>query len=192
MINVVIFGAPGSGKGTQSAFMIEHYGLYHISTGDVLRDHISRKTELGEIARSYIDKGNLIPDDLMIDILASVIDEHRSDASKGFIFDGFPRTIAQAEAMDKLLADRGMRLNCVVGLDVPDEILIERLVNRGKESGRSDDNPETIRDRIALYYKVTSPLKDYYCRRGLFHSVKGWGDIDLITAGVWKIIDDSK
>lgn len=163
----------------------------HISTGDVLRDHIARKTELGEVAKSFIDKGQLIPDELMISILGDVIDSHKDKAQNGFIFDGFPRTIAQAQALEGLLADRDMKLNCVVGLDVPDEVLIERLVNRGKESGRSDDNLETIKDRIAVYYKVTSPLKDYYCERNLFHSVKGWGDIDKITASVWAVIDNS-
>ena len=144
MLNIVMFGAPGSGKGTQSEVLIKTYGLFHISTGDVLRDNIKRGTELGKTAKGFIDKGQLIPDNLMVDILASVVDDHRDEAKNGVIFDGFPRTIAQAEALEKMLDERGTSVSAVIGLDVPEEILIGRLLNRGKESGRSDDNLSMI------------------------------------------------
>ena len=140
MLNIVIFGAPGSGKGTQSENLIEHYKLFHISTGDVLRDHIKRGTELGKTAKEYIDQGQLIPDELMIGILAQVIDDNKKKAKKGVIFDGFPRTIPQAEALETLLNERGTSVSAVIGLEVPEQELIDRLVKRGQMSGRSDDN----------------------------------------------------
>ncbi|MDE5552060.1 MAG: adenylate kinase, partial [Muribaculaceae bacterium] len=147
MLNLVLFGAPGSGKGTQSAKIIDQYGLYHISTGEVLRDHIARGTELGKIADTYISKGQLIPDDLMIRILEDVLDNEASD-KKGVVFDGFPRTIPQAVALNEMLTKRGSDLHAVIGLEVPEEELIERMLNRGKETGRADDNPETIKNRL--------------------------------------------
>ena len=134
MLNIVIFGAPGSGKGTQSDNLIKTYNLFHISTGDVLRDNIKRGTELGAIAKAYIDKGQLIPDNLMIDILASVLDDHREEAANGVIFDGFPRTIAQAEALETMLQERGTSVTTVVGLEVPEQELIDRILLRGKLS----------------------------------------------------------
>ena len=173
MLNIVMFGAPGSGKGTQSDMLITTYELFHISTGDVLRDNIKRGTDLGKTAKDYIDKGQLIPDDLMTSILASVVDEHAEEAKYGVSFDGFPRTIAQAEALDKMLAERGTSISAVIGLDVPEEILVERLLLRGKESGRSDDNLETINDRLKVYHKSTAPLKEYYAEKGLLHMIKG-------------------
>ncbi|MDE6306693.1 MAG: adenylate kinase, partial [Muribaculaceae bacterium] len=141
MFNLVIFGAPGSGKGTQSEKLIAEYGLHHISTGELLRSHIKQDTELGRVADKYISKGQLIPDELMIDILASELDAHPE--VKGVIFDGFPRTIPQAQALKKMLAERGTKVHAVVGLEVEEKELIDRLVKRGIESGRSDDNPET-------------------------------------------------
>ena len=145
MLNIVIFGAPGSGKGTQSDNLIKTYNLFHISTGDVLRDNIKRGTELGAIAKAYIDKGQLIPDNLMIDILASVLDDHREEAANGVIFDGFPRTIAQAEALETMLQERGTSVTTVVGLEVPEQELIDRILLRGKLTGRSDDNQHVER-----------------------------------------------
>lgn len=161
MLNVVIFGAPGSGKGTQSERIIEEYGLFHISTGDVLREQIARGTELGKTADSYISKGQLIPDELMVDILAHVLDSHE-ESKKGVIFDGFPRTIAQAEALTRMLAERNAQVDVVLGLEVEEEELIDRLLKRGQVSGRSDDNMETIQKRLDVYHNQTKPLKDFY------------------------------
>lgn len=178
MLNLVIFGAPGSGKGTQSAKLIDTYGLYHISTGEVLRDHIRRGTELGKIADSYISKGQLIPDDLMIQILDDVLEQHAD--TNGVVFDGFPRTIPQAEALTKLLEKRGTELHAVIGLEVPEEELVERMLNRGRETGRADDNPETIKNRLEVYRNQTMPLRDYYKNEGKYLSIAGSGIVDEI------------
>lgn len=179
MFNIVIFGGPGSGKGTQSEKLIERYGLTHISTGEVLRNEIARGSELGKIADSYISKGNLIPDDLMVNILDGEVDRLAS-SSKGFIFDGFPRTIAQADALAKMLAKRGDKIHAVVGLEVPDSVLTERLLERGKSSGRADDNAETIGKRLEVYHNTTSPLRDYYIASGEYKGIHGLGSIDEI------------
>lgn len=179
MLNLVIFGAPGSGKGTQSSKIIDTFGLHHISTGELLRDHIARGTELGRTADAYISKGRLIPDDLMIDILDHELDTNLKDAN-GVIFDGFPRTIPQAEALDKLLAKRGTSIDCVIGLEVPEEELVNRLIERGKESGRADDNAETIKNRLDVYHNQTEPLKGHYNSKGKYIPVKGSGIVDDI------------
>ncbi len=179
MYNLVVFGAPGSGKGTQSARMIDEYGLYHISTGELLRDHIARQTELGRIADEYISQGHLIPDDLMISILENTLDSNPETAS-GVIFDGFPRTIPQAEALNGMLERRGAKVNAVIGLEVDDAELIDRLLKRGQESGRSDDNLETINERLNVYNKQTAPLRDFYIKEGKYHAIKGSGSIDDI------------
>lgn len=179
MYNLVVFGAPGSGKGTQSARMIDEYGLYHISTGELLRDHIARQTELGRIADEYISQGHLIPDDLMISILENTLDSNQETAS-GVIFDGFPRTIPQAEALNVMLERRGAKVNAVIGLEVDDAELIDRLLKRGEESGRSDDNLETINERLNVYNKQTAPLRDFYIKEGKYHAIKGSGSIDDI------------
>ena len=177
MINLVIFGGPGSGKGTQSDLMIEEYGLFHISTGEVLRDHINRGTELGKIADSFISVGKLIPDELVVNLLGKTLDENKDKIGNGVIFDGFPRTIEQAKALQPLLAERNMQLNVVVGLEVSDEELTERLIKRGKESGRSDDNKETIKKRLDVYHNQTSPLREYYVKEGLYEPINGSGAI---------------
>ena len=179
MYNLVVFGAPGSGKGTQSARLIDEYGLYHISTGELLRDHIARDTELGRIADSYISKGQLIPDQLMIDILSQTRDENPETAN-GVIFDGFPRTIDQAKALKEMLAKHNSKVHAVIGLEVPDEELVDRLLKRGLESGRSDDNLETIEKRLKVYNEQTAPLRDYYMSEGKYHGIKGFGAIDDI------------
>ena len=158
MLNIVIFGAPGSGKGTQSERIVEKYGINHISTGDVLRAEIKNGTELGKTAKGYIDQGQLIPDELMVDILASVFDSFKD--SKGVIFDGFPRTIPQAEALKVMLKERGQDISVMLDLDVPEEELMTRLIKRGKESGRADDNEETIKKRLVVYNTQTSPFED--------------------------------
>ncbi|MBQ9585309.1 MAG: adenylate kinase [Muribaculaceae bacterium] len=189
MLNIVIFGAPGSGKGTQSENLITHYKLFHISTGDVLRDHIRRGTELGKTAKEYIDQGQLIPDELMIGILAQVIDDNKDQAQNGVIFDGFPRTIPQAEALETLLNERGTSVSAVIGLEVPEEELIDRLVKRGQMSGRSDDNEETIKKRLDVYHNQTSPLQEFYKEKGLYRAIKGIGTIDGIFEDIKKAID---
>ena len=187
MINIVLFGAPGSGKGTQSAKIIDQFGLYHISTGEVLRDHIARGTELGKTAESYISKGNLIPDELIVDLIAHVIDNEAREA-KGVVFDGFPRTMPQAEALRDMLEARGSRVHAVVGLEVPEEELIERMLNRGKETGRADDNLDTIKNRLDVYHNQTHPLKEYYLKDGSYLPVNGSGSVeeifDCIAAGI--------
>lgn len=179
MLNLVLFGAPGSGKGTQSAKLIDEYGLYHISTGEVLRDHISRGTELGKVAEGYISKGNLIPDELMIQILDDVLEKEASD-KKGVVFDGFPRTIPQAEALKGLLRKRNTDLHAVIGLEVPEEELMERMIRRGQETGRADDNPETIKSRLNVYHNQTLPLKEYYTKEGKYLPINGLGVVDDI------------
>ncbi|MDL2208996.1 adenylate kinase [Parabacteroides sp. OttesenSCG-928-O15] len=178
MLNVVIFGAPGSGKGTQSEKIISEFGLDHISTGDVLRAEIKSGTELGKIADSYISKGQLVPDELIVDILAKVLDEKKNE--KGVIFDGFPRTIPQAEALKKMLNERGTDVSVMLNLQVKESELIERLLKRGQSSGRSDDNLETIQSRLEVYHKQTAPLADYYIKEGKHVAIEGVGTIDDI------------
>ena len=191
MLNIVIFGAPGSGKGTQSDKLIDHYKLFHISTGDVLRDNIRRGTELGQIAKGFIDQGQLVPDELIIDILAQVLDENKDKASEGVIFDGFPRTIPQAVALEHLLADRGTQIDAVVGLEVPEEELIKRILLRGQLSGRADDNEETARKRLEVYHNQTSPLKAYYEEQGKYRAINGLGSIDDIFELIKEALDNN-
>lgn len=192
MFNLVIFGGPGSGKGTQSDLLIEEYGLFHISTGEVLRDQISRGTELGKIADSFISGGNLIPDDLMINILGKVLDENADKVANGVIFDGFPRTIDQAKALTTLLEERNMKLNVVIGLEVADEELTKRLIKRGQDSGRSDDNAETIKKRLDVYHNQTSPLRDFYINEGVYAAIEGNGSIADIFADIKVAVEKSK
>lgn len=188
MFNLVIFGAPGSGKGTQSEKLIDRYGLTHISTGEVLRKEIAAGTQLGQVADSFISKGHLIPDELMIQILATEVDR-LLPASKGFIFDGFPRTINQAEELSRMLEERGEKLHTVIGLEVPDEELTARLVNRGKTSGRADDNPETIKNRLEVYHSTTSPLRDFYIKDCKYTSIHGLGSVDDIFSRISQHVD---
>lgn len=187
MKNIVIFGAPGCGKGTQSARLIDRYGFEHISTGNVLRNEIKKGTELGAIAKSYIDKGNLIPDDLMVRILADVYD--KAGNVEGVIFDGFPRTIPQAEALEKMLAERGGKVDIMLDLDVPHEELIKRLIERGKVSGRADDNEETIKKRLVIYDTQTKPLIEWYKAKGVYEHIHGVGELNKILEDICKAID---
>ena len=188
MKNIVIFGAPGSGKGTQSDKMIEKYGFGHISTGDVLRSEIKKGTQLGKTAKQFIDQGQLIPDDLMVSILASVYDGFGKDHA-GVIFDGFPRTIPQAEALKQMLSERGHCIAAMVELDVPEDELMRRLIKRGLESGRSDDNAETIKKRLDVYHSQTQPLIEWYEREGIHYHINGLGELDRIFADICQVID---
>lgn len=189
MLNIVIFGAPGSGKGTQSEKITEKYGIRHISTGDVLREEIKNGTELGKTAKRYIDEGQLLPDELIIDILASVLDSMKGH--NGVIFDGFPRTIPQAEALKKLLQDRGQDITAMLDLEVPEEELITRLLKRGQESGRADDNMETIKKRLDVYKSQTFPLIEYYKKEGKYNHIKGVGALDDIFRDIAAVIETS-
>ncbi|MDL2281554.1 adenylate kinase [Parabacteroides sp. OttesenSCG-928-G06] len=186
MLNVVIFGAPGSGKGTQSEKIIGEFGLDHISTGDVLRAEIKNDTELGKIAHGFISKGQLVPDELIVDILAKVLDEKKNE--KGVIFDGFPRTIPQAEALKKMLNERGTDVSVMLNLQVKEDELIHRLLERGKSSGRSDDNLETIQSRLEVYHKQTAPLADYYIKEGKHVAIEGVGTVDEIFEKIKKAL----
>ncbi len=184
MLNLVIFGAPGSGKGTQSELIIKKYGLHHISTGEILREEIEKKTELGLLADGYISKGQLVPDDIIIRMLASILDENKH--VKGYIFDGFPRTLPQGEALDKMLRERGTSIVVVLNLSVDENELIQRLLKRGEMSGRSDDNLETIQKRLDVYRQQTEPLKAYYKKQGKLFTIKG----DTIEDIFEKISDE--
>ncbi len=186
MLNIVIFGAPGSGKGTQSERIVAKYGINHISTGDVLRAEIKDNTELGKIAKGYIDQGQLIPDELIIDILAKTLDSFED--SKGVIFDGFPRTIPQAEALKKVLAERGQSVSIMLDLDVPEDELMTRLIKRGQESGRADDNEETIKKRLVVYHSQTAPLIDWYKAEGQYCHINGLGTMEGIFEEICKAI----
>jgi len=188
MINLVLFGKPGAGKGTQATFLKDKYDLKHISTGDVFRYNMKNGTELGKLAQSYIDKGDLVPDEVTIKMLQEEV-EKAADAS-GFIFDGFPRTTAQAEALDNFLESKDMKIHATVALEADDEVLIGRLLERGKVSGRSDDQDEDkIRNRFEEYNRKTAPLKSFYQKQGKFHSVNGVGEIKEITDRLSKVID---
>lgn len=189
MLNLVIFGAPGSGKGTQSDRIIDRYGLHHISTGEVLREQIAKGTELGKLADSYISKGHLIPDDLMVRVLEHEIDTHPDQVAKGVIFDGFPRTVPQAEALKKLLRERGTDLHAVIGLEVDDDELVDRLIKRGRETGRADDKPDTIKERLNVYRDKTHPLRAYYLSEGKYHAINGSGSVDNVFDSVKEHID---
>ena len=191
MLNIVIFGAPGSGKGTQSDKIIAEFGVEHISTGDVLRGEIKAGTELGKTASAYINEGKLVPDSLIIDMLAATLDAKGKDI-KGVIFDGFPRTIAQAEALNDMLAKRGQEVSTVIGLEVDDAELIKRIIARGATSGRADDNEETAKKRLDTYYSQTLPLKDFYIKEGKYAKINGVGSIDDIFANIKKAIEAVK
>ncbi|MEL0454844.1 adenylate kinase [Flavobacteriaceae bacterium SZ-1-7] len=188
MTNLVLFGPPGAGKGTQAEFLKEKYNLVHISTGDVFRFNIKNETALGMLAKSYMDKGELVPDQVTIDMLNAEV-EKNADA-KGFIFDGFPRTNAQAEALDKLMDSKDSQINAMVALEVDDEILVERLLKRGQTSGRADDADESIiRNRIKEYYDKTAILKEYYSAQNKYFGVDGVGSIEDITKRLSGVID---
>lgn len=185
MLNIVIFGAPGSGKGTHSARLVEEFKFDHISTGDVLRSEIKQGTELGKIAQGYIDHGQLIPDELMIGILASKYDTFKG--SKGVIFDGFPRTIAQAEALKKMLEERGEKISAMINIQVDEDILMARLLRRATLEGRADDNEETIKKRFAVYHNQTAPLIEWFKEQDVYKEFPYSEDLGL--EGMVKVIN---
>ena len=188
MINLILFGKPGSGKGTQAEFIKNKYDLIHISTGDVFRYNISMQTELGLLAKSYMDKGELVPDNVTIKMLEAEVS--KSPNVNGFIFDGFPRTTIQAEMLDKFLKNKDLEISMTIALEVDEDILIERLINRGKESGRVDDQDKSkIQNRFEEYNKKTSKLIEYYNNQGKFYIVEGLGEINDITKRIYNLID---
>ncbi len=189
MFNLVLFGPPGSGKGTQSENIISQFGLLHISTGDILRAEVAAETPLGVEAKKNMDNGELVPDEVVIGMISSKLDAHPE--AKGFIFDGFPRTVAQAEALDKLLEFKNNPINLVISLEVKEEELIKRLVQRGIDSGRSDDTEEVITNRIKQYHEKTAPVADFYKEHGKLVSVEGIGSIGDIFEAISAKIEHS-
>ena len=191
MFNIILFGPPGSGKGTQSEKLIDRYGLIHLSTSNLLREEIQNKTRLGLEAKSYMDSGQLVPDSVVIGMIRSAIAGNAN--AGGFLFDGFPRTVAQSEALDELLAENHSEINAVLALEVGEEELIGRLLNRGKTSGRSDDvNEQVIRARITEYENKTSPVAGYYDQFGKVVRIKGEGDIETIFDALCNEIEAKK
>jgi adenylate kinase len=188
MFNLILFGPPGSGKGTQSDRLVEKYGLIHLSTGNLLREEIANKTPLGIEAKKFIDHGQLVPDEVVIGMVDSFFDKHKD--AIGFLFDGFPRTVAQAQALDRLLTLKKTDIAVVLALDVTEKELVNRLLNRGKTSGRTDDTDESvIRKRFAVYTNETSPVADYYKKARKFKSIQGEGSVDEINAALRQAID---
>ena len=188
MKNIVLFGPPGAGKGTQANFIKDSYDLVHISTGDVFRYNIKNQTDLGILAKSFMDKGDLVPDQVTIDMLADQV--AKNPQANGFIFDGFPRNTFQAEALDDILKNYNTEVNAMIALEVDDEVLVNRLLKRGETSGRADDSSEEIvRNRIKIYYDETAVLKSFYEQKDKYYGVDGVGAIDAITARLNAIID---
>ena len=191
MINIVLFGAPGCGKGTQAQRLKEHYGIEHVSTGEVIRGEIARGTELGRSMESYIKAGKLAPDQIVIDMIANYVAEHRD--AEGCIFDGFPRTTVQAEEFDKILAKNGLKVDIMIDIRVPEEELVKRILLRGKDSGRADDaSEEVIRGRLDVYHKQTAIVSDYYTAQNKYASVDGVGTMDEVFDRIAAIIDNLK
>lgn len=188
MLNIVLFGPPGAGKGTQSERLVNKYELVHLSTGDIFRANIKGGTELGTLAKSYIDKGQLVPDEVTIGMLESEVEKYPE--AKGFIFDGFPRTTAQAEALSAFLKEKSTEVHLMVALAVPEDELVKRLLLRGKDSGRADDQDETIiRNRIKVYNDQTAVVADFYAAQDKFVSIDGVGSIDEISERLYTAID---
>ena len=188
MLNLVLFGPPGAGKGTQAARLVEKYHLVHLSTGDIFRSNIKERTNLGQLAKSYIDKGALVPDEVTIGMLEAEVNSNSN--AKGFIFDGFPRTSAQAEALDVFLSSKGTEVSSMLALEVDENELITRLLERGKSSGRADDQDAgIIKNRIQVYENETAVLKTYYANQNKFFGIEGLGSIESITLGLCKAID---
>ena len=190
MLNVIICGAPGCGKGTQSALIVEKFKLKHLSTGDLLRSEIQSNSELGKEAESYISKGNLVTDSMIIDILTKAIDAEAE--GKGIILDGFPRTVAQAEALETMLAERNRQIDFFLNIEVEKRELIARLLKRGETSGRSDDNLETIQKRLEVYEVKTAPVNDFYKQKGKLQPINGMGTVEEIFDRVSAVLESKK
>lgn len=189
-LNLIIFGAPGSGKGTQSELLEKRYNLFHISTGDCLREEIKKNSPIGTTAKQYIDQGLLVPDEVILGVLKNAM--LRAVGYDGVIFDGFPRTVKQAEALTLLLNEIGSEIDCLIDLQVPEEELVIRLLERGKTSGRSDDNEEAIRQRLSVYHDQTEPVIGYYKNLGKHLPIHGVGDIAAINSIICNQIDEIK
>lgn len=188
MTNIVLFGKPGAGKGTQAEILKEKYQLVHLSTGDIFRYNMKNDTDLGKLAKSYIDQGDLVPDEVTINMLKAEVEKNQE--AKGFIFDGFPRTESQAEALEEFLEEKGAQINGMVALEVPEELLVQRILKRGETSGRTDDtDEEKIRNRFNEYNTKTAVLKDYYNAQGNFYGVDGVGSIEDITKRLADVFD---
>jgi len=188
MTNIVLFGKPGAGKGTQADFLKIKYNLYHISTGDLFRFNISNKTSLGNLAKTYMDNGDLVPDEVTIEMLKECVESNFK--SEGFIFDGFPRTISQAKVLDEFLGEKSVSISAMISLEVDEEILIKRLIDRGKIGGRIDDmNESKIRNRFKEYNMKTSILQDYYKKQNKFYGISGVGTIEEINSRLTRLID---
>jgi len=189
MVNLILFGKPGSGKGTQAEFVKRKYDLVHISTGDLFRNNISNNTDLGLLAKSYMDKGDLVPDEVTIKMLEAEVNKHPN--ANGFIFDGFPRTTIQAEILDQILSTLKLSISMTIALEVDENLLIDRLINRGKDSGRADDQDRSkIQNRFEEYNNKTYPLINYYKNQNKFFEVNGVGDINEISARIFNTIDN--
>ena len=189
MVNLILFGKPGSGKGTQAEFVKRKYDLVHISTGDLFRNNISNNTDLGLLAKYYMDKGDLVPDEVTIKMLEAEVNKHPN--ANGFIFDGFPRTTIQAEILDQFLSTLKLSISMTIALEVDENLLIDRLINRGKDSGRADDQDRTkIQNRFEEYNNKTYPLINYYKNQNKFYEVNGVGDINEISARIFNTIDN--
>jgi adenylate kinase len=191
MLNIIICGAPGCGKGTQSDLIVEKYTLKHLSTGDLLRNEIAKKSTLGKEAESFISKGNLVPDKMILDILSKAIDEQTKDCN-GIILDGFPRNVDQAEALEELMTKLKKEVTILIDLHVDNQELIDRLLKRGETSGRSDDNMETIKKRLEVYKSKTAPVSDFYKKKNKYAAVDGMGTIDEIFGRISNIIDSKR
>ncbi len=188
MMHIVLFGPPGAGKGTQAGLLKERLRFAYIATGDLFRQHIKEQTELGRLAQTYIDRGDLVPDEVTIEMLKNEV--NKFSGAPGIIFDGFPRTTVQAEALEKMLGENGEKIDLVLALEVPEDVLIQRILNRGKTSGRSDDTDrKTIIKRLKKYKEVTEPLKDYYRKKEVLHVIDGLQDIEAVHRDILQALE---
>ncbi len=189
-MRIIMLGAPGAGKGTQAKRIAEKYDIPHISTGDIFRENIKNGTELGNKAKAYMEAGDLVPDELVLELIMDRFE--KEDCANGYVLDGFPRTIPQAEALKQMLKDRGQEVSVMLDLEVPEDELMTRLIKRGQMSGRADDNEETIKKRLVVYHSQTSPLIDWYKQDGKYQHINGLGELDRIFADICEAIDKVK